>query len=308
MTTMDYGRLLSRAWDVIWAHKFLILLGLLVALTSSSSSSTISLGNNWDLRGTGDSFRVQPPDMRQFPWFNQLPREGRAWALGVPIFLVTVAIAVGLVIGIPLWVLSTLSRGGLIAGVSAIDGGGTSSFGEAFNAGWRKGWRLIGIGILPAIPGLLLALIGLGTAAFAAGVASAFRSNIVRAPLAGIGIAAAVLACILIPIVIVLSFLRTFAERACMLEDLGVFEAYGRGLSVLSANLGSAILLFLIQIAVSIVIGILLIVPTVIMVICCIFWPVLLLIQGTIAAYFSAMWTLAWREWTVVPAAGPAGS
>jgi hypothetical protein len=286
----------------------LILLGLIVALTSSSSSSGISTAGNWNMWGTGDGFRAQPPDAEQFPWWNQLPQQGRAWALGVPIILVMIAIVVGLFIGIPLWVLSTLSRGGLIAGVSAIDGGGTSSFGTAFNAGWRKGWRLLGIGVLPAIPGLLLALIGLGAAGFMVGMEGVFSRNVVRAPLAGIGIAVAALACILVPIAIVLGLLRTFANRACMLEDLGVFEAYGRGLSVLFDNLGSAILLFLIQIAVSIVIGILLLVPSLILAICCIFWPVLLLIQGTVAAYFSTMWTLAWREWTAAPAAEPVAS
>jgi len=302
--TMDYGRLLSRAWDVIWEHKFLILLGLLVALTSSSSSSSISASSSWDWRGA-EGFRVPA---HPGPWFGELPREGRALALGVPIALVALAIAVGVAIGIPLWVLSTLSRGGLIAGVSTIDGGGTSSFGEAFNAGWRKGWRLVGIAAIPAIPGLLLALIGVGAATFATGVTRVFRANVVRAPLAGMGGLVLVLACVLIPIAIALSLLRTFANRACMLEDLGVFEAYSRGLSVLFDNLGSALLLFLIQIAVSVLIGVLLIVPTLILALCCIFWPVLLLIQGTIAAYFSTMWTLAWREWTAAPVAEPVGN
>jgi hypothetical protein len=305
---MDYGKLLSRAWDIVWEHKFLILLGLLVALTSSSSSSSISLGNNWGLRGAENGFRASPPNTDQFPWFDQLPQQGRAWAVGAPVALAVLAVAAGVVIGIPIWVLSTLSRGGLIAGASTIDGGGTSTFGEAFNAGWRKGWRLIGIGILPAIPGLFLALIGLGAAGFIASLQGIIGPKVVRAPLAGIGIAVAALACILIPIMIVLSLLRTFADRACMLEDVGVFEAYGRGLSVLLDNLGAAILLFLLQIAVSILLGIVLFVPTVILALCCIFWPVLLLIQGTIAAYFSTMWTLAWREWTGAPAAEPAGS
>lgn len=26
-------------------------------------------------------------------------------------------------------------------------------------------------------------------------------------------------------------------------------------------------------------------------------WPVLLLVNGAIAAYFSTLWTLAWRAW-----------
>jgi hypothetical protein len=37
--TMDYRSLMSRTWNVIWEHKFPILLGILVALGSSSVSS-----------------------------------------------------------------------------------------------------------------------------------------------------------------------------------------------------------------------------------------------------------------------------
>lgn len=33
-------------------------------------------------------------------------------------------------------------------------------------------------------------------------------------------------------------------------------------------------------------------------VMCCFLWPLLLLIQGTVAAFFSTLWTLAWKEWT----------
>ncbi len=298
---MDYGKLLTRAWEIIWEHKFLILLGVLVVLTSSTGSS-ISSGSNWNMRGTDDEFRIPRPDMDRFRWFDELPRQGRAWAAGIPIALVVLAIGFALVIGIPLWVLSTLSHGALIAGVSTIDAGGTSSFSEAFGAGWRKGWRLVGIAIIPAIPGLFLALIGLFAAVSMVGLGSLFDPDVVSAPLAGLAILLAVLACILIPITLVLGLVQTFANRACMIEDLGVWESYRRGLSVLLNNLGSAIVLFLIQIAVGIVIGILLIVPGLILILCCIFWPILLAIRGAIAAFFSSMWTLAWREWTAAPA------
>jgi hypothetical protein len=304
---MDYGRLLSRAWEIIWEHKFLILLGVLVALTSTGNSGFSA--SNWNLRGGAEEWRIPSlPDMDRYPRFRDLPREGRAWAVGVPIALIGLAIGLGISIGIPLWVLSTLSRGGLIAGVSAIDAGGSSSFGEAFSAGWRKGWTLIGIGILPAIPGVLLLIAGLGATGLLAGISRAIDPDLVVGPLAGIGVLFGCLACILIPIAIVLGLLRTLANRACMLEDLGVFESYRRGLSVLLDNLGSAIVLFLIQIAASIAIGIVMILPGIIMAVCCIFWPILLLIQGAIAAYFSTMWTLAWRQWTAAPAAEPVAS
>jgi hypothetical protein len=207
-------------------------------------------------------------------------------------------ISMAVVVGIALWVVATISRGGLIAGVSTIDGGGTSSFGAAWNAGWRKGWRLLGIGILPAIPGFLLLIAGIGGLVVLAGTYGLLGEQTGWVPGVGIGVLLAALACVLAPIALVLSLVRTFANRACMLEDLGVIASYRRGLSVLIENIGPAIILFLLQIVISVVLGVAMILPGLVMVLCCILWPVLLLIRGAIAAYFSTMWTLAWRDWT----------
>jgi hypothetical protein len=62
--------------------------------------------------------------------------------------------------------------------------------------------------------------------------------------------------------------------------------------------------LFLLQIVIGAVLAVMLFLPGLVMVLCCILWPVLLLIRGGIAAYFSTMWTLAWREWTGLGHAG----
>ncbi len=35
---MDYSKLFSRAWDIIWKNKFLILLGVLIALSGGGSN------------------------------------------------------------------------------------------------------------------------------------------------------------------------------------------------------------------------------------------------------------------------------
>jgi hypothetical protein len=40
------------------------------------------------------------------------------------------------------------------------------------------------------------------------------------------------------------------------------------------------------------------IVPGILIALCCVLWPLFLVLQGAIAAYFSTVWTLAWREWT----------
>jgi hypothetical protein len=107
---------------------------------------------------------------------------------------------------------------------------------------------------------------------------------------AGLGITIALSACIVIPIVLVLSILRNFAERACMLEDLGVIDAYRRGTSVLMANLGEAIILFLLQIVITIVLGILLFLPGLALVLCCLLWPLLLVVQGWPGALGHRWW------------------
>jgi hypothetical protein len=52
--------------------------------------------------------------------------------------------------------------------------------------------------------------------------------------------------------------------------------------------------LFLIQVGMGIALALGLLLPA----LCCVFWPLLLLVQGTAAAFFSTMWTLAWRRWT----------
>ena len=284
---MDYGTILSRAWKIIWKHKFLIVLGLLVALGSGVGSGTSSgINYNFDRDGDGFQFGPTPPDAFGNPGAYTSPR--------APVWLIVVLFLVVLAVAVAVWAISTIARGGLIAGVGTIDDGGTSSFGQAWAAGWRRGWTLLGIGIVPALPGLLLlVLAGLGVIGYAA------SSSTMGYPRTGLLVGVVgVVACIAIPLALILELLRTFANRACILEGTGVVDSYRRGLGVLGDNFGSALVLFVIQVALLILMGSLLFVPGALLAICCLFWPVLLLFQGAVAAYFSTVWTLAWREWT----------
>jgi hypothetical protein len=45
--------------------------------------------------------------------------------------------------------------------------------------------------------------------------------------------------------------------------------------------------------------------PGIVMALCFLLWPLLLLISGTVEAYFSTLWTLAWREWTARSTSSP---
>ncbi|MCB0153680.1 MAG: hypothetical protein KDF65_02705 [Anaerolineae bacterium] len=285
---MNYSNLLKRAWTIIWGHKFLILLGVIAALGNGGGGGG-SGGTRFEADSANGNFDFggQP-----FPDFSQA--EPYVWAI---VAGVIVLIVLGIIIGLIFFALSAIARGGLVAGVNTIERSGVSTFGHAWRAGWARAWSLIGIGLIPAIPVLILLLVGLALGVFA--LLSGWLQNEPSGPaLTGLVVILGGTACLTVPVAIALGLLRTFAERACMLEALGVMAAYRRGWAVLKTNFGAAFILFLIQIAISIGLALVLIGPSIVMVLCCLLWPLLLLIQGTIAAYFSTVWTLAWREWT----------
>ena len=199
--------------------------------------------------------------------------------------------------GSVLWVLGTISRGGLIHAVNEIELGNPTDFSDAFRAGWQKGWRLIGIGVIPMIPGLLLLITGLISLVTYGGFEVLSRGDFYPAGV-GVFLPLIVLAAIFLPVMLILSLLRNFANRACMLDDQDVLDAYRRGFEVLGDNLGPAVVLFLLQMALSFGIGIMMLIPGILIALCCLLWPLFLLIQGAFKAYYSTLWTLAWREWT----------
>jgi len=238
---------------------------------------------------------------QSFGELGQLPEFDQAIA-GLAVGVIIALVCVILVIAIVFWAISTIARGGMIAGVDTIESGEKSSFRQAWSAGWQRAWTLLGIGILPALPGLVLFVVGLLALGVYGGMFALVGEELSPAfGAAGLGIIVVLCLCILIPIILVLSILRNFAERAAMLENLGVIDAYRRGTRVLMANLGEAIILFVLQIAIFIVLGILLFLPGIFLALCCCLWPLLLVVQGAISAFLSALWTLAWRTWTGEP-------
>ena len=281
---MEYGKIINRSVSIVWQNKFLILVGILAALGSGQFGGS---------GGGGSSAGNE--DLGQFSEFGD---EIAAFAVGAVIALICVVLLVGIV----LWVVSTIARGGLIASVDSIESGEKSSFRQAWSAGWHKAGTLLGISLLPAIPALILLVIGILALGAYGGVFAMFGEEFAEsAGVAGLGGIMLVLACIVAPIMLVLSILRNFAERACMLEDQGVIDAYRRGTSVLMANLGQAVILILLQIAIFIVLGLLLFLPGLVLALCCCLWPLLLVVQGFLEAFVSALWTLAWRTWTGEP-------
>lgn len=287
---MDYGRIIRRAVNIVWQYKFLILLGILASLGSGTG------GNNFNFSFNGSDFNWQegqglPPEFPQE--LPALPDVGAE--VGIAAGLVGLALCAALIVGLLLFVVSSVARGALVVGVNDAEDGLKTNLSRTWSAAWARLGTLLGIGFLPALPVLALVAIGLtsGLAIF-----GAQGTGVGRGLTALLGGGVGLLICILLPVALVLGLLRTFAERAALMEGMGVLDAYSRGWSVLMQNLGSAIILFVLQIAISIALGVMMFVPGILTALCCFLWPLALIFQGALDAVFSGVWTLAWREWT----------
>lgn len=292
---MDYRNLFVQAWDMIWKNKFLIFLGMLVVLGGVGWGGSGSQGySNWD-----DNSNSQNPLQFGFDFSSPFQELGLTKLAFVGILIL---IVLAFLIILALWVIGTISRGGLIYGADMVSREQSASFGESLRAGWNRGWRLIGIGLVPSIPVFLLMIGAFISAGFYTGGRVILQDGeVFRIPNVAVFLPIITITCILVFMTFALSLLRTFANRACMLEDRGVFESYRRGLEVLGNNLGSTIVLFIIQVVVSIGIGLILLVPGFLVALCCLLWPLMLFVQGTFTALYSTLWTLSWNQWTSVP-------
>jgi len=239
--------------------------------------------------------------------------------------IIGIAVAVGCVailIGIALWVVATIARGGLIAGVQQVEDEGSTSFGRALRAGVKRLWTLLGISVLTALPLLLVWLIFAG--ALAASIVGVVEGSKTSEPIVALGVLGIVCSglwcCGAIIVSWLLSLIRTYAERAAVLEGLGWIEVFKRGWRVLKMNVGPTLILWLIFVAIGIVIaGVVsvgmaaLAVPTfglltatdvrgwIAAPICCGGLVAIVLgalIGSVVNTFTSATWTLAYREMT----------
>ena len=244
---MDYGNLLNRSWRVVWEHKFMIVLGFLAALGSG-------LGNN----GNNLNYQLDGSEFDSIPFLQQdpaaiLPIIG-AWVGGLLCF--------GVILGIALWLLRLTTEAGMIDAASRLDAGQKVTFGEAMSAGWGKIWSMIGLNLLlfGTLVLIIIAIVVFFGLTIGASIASAASSSSEAGGiLAALGAGfAAILCCVicgLVLLVILISVLHTFAQRAIVLENLGVIDGIRRGWNVIRDNLGEVIILLLLFLLLGFLVG-----------------------------------------------------
>mgnify|MGYP006921585503 CR=1 FL=1 len=227
---MDYGQIVSQGWKITWENKYLWVLGFLAALTSSRSNSSSNYSNN-----------VNPETFDP----EQLALLGGA---------MVAVICFAMVIGLILWVVGLVARGGLITAVYKISNGKQMTLGQAFSAGTERIWSLIGMNLLLAIPTIIfiaivfgfvmLTFVGAGAAAFQQGAGGSGSFEEMFGAGLGLGfVFLMLLCCVFIIVAIVINFINAFAYRGIMIHKMGVMQSISHSWNLLNKNFGEVLAL-----------------------------------------------------------------
>lgn len=290
---MNFGDVLSKAWQIVWKHKVLWIFGILAGLLGSGSNNLTYSFNGADANNL--------PAVQEF---TQSPEQ---------VFpLVILGIFVGLVLLVLVIFLGTIGRIGLIRGTQMADSGSTRLIlGELFSGSMPYFWRVFFLNLL----------FGLAVAAIAIilTLGAIFGSILTL----GLGLLCLVpLCCLMIPVFWAVNIFLEQANIAIVVENVGIGDGLSRGWKVFSSNLGIMIgmglILWLISLATGLLIGIPLIftlapvVTTALWqaedlfrgsvifgVICfCLYLPVLIFLTGILTAYVKSAWTLTYLRLT----------
>ena len=286
---MDYGEVLSRAWQIIWKHKVLWIFGILASCSSSNYGSITS--------GSGSSWQAN-----EFPYqiertINLIPDWQIVMFIGMIFLVVLVLVILAIFLG-------TIGRIGLIRGTAQADRDIEKlSFGELFSGSMPYFWRVF---LLNLLVGLFLAI-----AIFA------LILTICLAPLA----------CLMIPVACVISVILEQAGIAIVLEELGIMDGLKRGWEVVRLNPGPMIVMWLILVlGIGILGGLMIGIPLIfslgpiiallitggeraiigglaVAAICfAVYLPFLFVLSGILRSYVGSAWTLTFLRLTALAA------
>ncbi len=300
---MDFGKVLTRAWEIIWKHKILWLFGILASCGSQGGN----FGGNFNYRMDSGEINNLPPQWQEFfrnlqNGFDRTPDERM---VGFIIIVVCIVLLLALVA----WLLSIFGRVSLIKGTLLAEAGKSFTFSSLA----RESFPVFGsalllsflLGLLPLVLGFLVAvvLVAFSVITF------------------GIGLLCVIpLLCLLVPLAIAYNVYVEMAYVALVSEGLGVIEAINRGWQVFRNNLGNVAVIALILIIGGLFVGILLGLPIILVFapfllgmlantpdsqnsgliisgICLVLaLPVIILGNGILHSYLQSAWTLAYQQ------------
>jgi hypothetical protein len=293
---INLGKILTRAWQIVWNHKVLWIFGIFAGFASGNGG-----GNN------GGSSSGDEPG--QFPGGTDRIGEQieQFWE---QYMLIIIAVCIALVLlSFAFYALGMMGRIGILKGVYKVEDGASSLiFAELWSESMPYFWRFFGLNFLVGLAFLLIflpfVLIGVLTA--------------------GIGFACLIpLICLLIPVGWAVSIILEQAQAAIVAEDLTMFDGFKRGWEIAKSDIGGMIVLSLVLGIGGAIIGFVIALPVIVAVLpavfsmtgyrpgdaipsaayisivcCALYAPVLIFLNGVLTAYMKTSWALSYLQLT----------
>ncbi|HEX7393744.1 MAG TPA: hypothetical protein VF313_02360 [Anaerolineaceae bacterium] len=243
---MNYGEAIEKAWKIIWRFKILWVLGLLASC--AGGGITIPSFN----------YQFSAADFPNLGRGNFLPPQVVNWFQSIPAWVWILGILVILALGILFFMVGLVGRIGVKRGAWRADEGAAGlAFGDLFKESLGYFWRMLGLSLLVGLPGFLFAIISL--VFFLGSIFSIFASRTANAGILLLCVAVP-LFCLIIPLSWIMTILSEMSSSALVAENLGIIVSLKRGWNLMWKKLGSVILIsllmFVIQIAAAILLGI----------------------------------------------------
>jgi hypothetical protein len=297
---MNFGEVLSKAWQIIWKHKILWLFGIMAGCAGSGGTPNLQYSFSTDL----------PPQIGAY--IEQFPVEQIPLWIGIAIVVILLLVAVSIFFG-------TIGRIGIIRGTLQVEGSRTRlSPGELFRGSLPYFWRVFALVLIVSITIFLVALTIMIPVVLLSAVTFGF-ALLCFIPFL----------CLLIPIAWLVEAYIELGIVAIVADNLGITAALQRAWEIISKNFGPVLLMALILVLGIGTIGGLIIsgplalalvpiltiiffspsnvVPLVALVsILClvIYLPVLLVLSGMLRSYINTAWTLTYLRLTPILTGG----
>jgi len=261
---MEFGSLLSRAFQIVRQHRVLWILGFLAALAGAGGGGGVpSTGGNFNMPSSGSTPSL-PGGSNPFPQFDNIRPETFQAIAGILI----AAACVLVLISIALWVVGTIANGGLIAGTDQIERDGRTTFGAAWARSAPKFWTFFGMRLLLALPALLIGILiiviavvviaGAGGLAIMSNGGDGNNDSVMQGLFAAMGVSL----CLIIPLALVAGVydiisrgIKVFADRAIVLADAGATASIRQGWALFRGNFLNVLLMALLLWVISLVVG-----------------------------------------------------
>ena len=304
--TFNFGEVLTRAWQITRKYKVLWIFGILAGCTNGGGGGGGGGGNTGYSTGPND-FDV-PPEIRRFVLMME---DLVAWVEDNLWIFIVIGLAFLILILITIF-LGTIGKIGLIKGsYQAEMGAERLVLGELFSASMPYFWRVFGLSFLIGLAFLLLFIPLILLGVITAGVALLCLLPLI---------------CLLIPVGFAVGIIIEQANRAIVLEDLGIFDGLKRSWEISRANIGPLIVMGLILFGITLVLGIVIALPIFIVVFptifafalgegqsfsplyialacICLYAPVSWVLNGILTTFTQSAWTLTYMRLTQKPEA-----